>query len=220
MDNPTEGNYYQPYRPEDPAPAPPPRYYDGSQNFATLSLVMGILALVSLCCFPFISIPFAGLGILFSCLSKGKFSRPGPAKAGMAISTALLAILLTLGILVSVMVFSSPMGRSFFQDYMDLLTSDTITEQELYDFIEKYTGGISDYGSDSYSQPDIMTTAMMPMMIFLKTITIILTAVTVIQDILTPMETTSLSTRNQTPEQGTIIFKGFLSPRRFLQSFL
>ncbi len=154
MDNPTEGNYYQPYRPEDPAPAPPPRYYDGSQNFATLSLVMGILALVSLCCFPFISIPFAGLGILFSCLSKGKFSRPGPAKAGMAISTALLAILLTLGILVSVMVFSSPMGRSFFQDYMDLLTSDTITEQELYDFIEKYTGGISDYGSDSYSQPD------------------------------------------------------------------
>ena len=154
MDNPTEGNSYQPYRPEDPAPAPPPRYYDGSQNFATLSLVMGILALVSLCCFPFISIPFAGLGILFSCLSKGKFSRPGPAKAGMAISTALLAILLTLGILVSVMVFSSPMGRSFFQDYMDLLTSDTITEQELYDFIEKYTGGISDYGSDSYSQPD------------------------------------------------------------------
>ena len=66
----------------------------------------------------------------------------------------------------------------------------------------------------------IMTTAMMPMMIFLKTITIILTAVTVIQDILPPMETTSLSTRNQTPEQGTIIFKGFLSPRRFLQSFL
>lgn len=154
MDNPTEGNYYQPYRPEDPAPAPPPRYYDGNQNFATLSLVMGILALVSLCCFPFISIPFAGLGILFSCLSKGKFSRPGPAKAGMAISSALLAILLTLGILVSVMVFSSPMGRSFFQDYMDLLTSDTITEQDLYDFIEKYTDWTFDSGSDSYSQPD------------------------------------------------------------------
>ena len=91
MDNQTEGNYYQPYRPEDPAPAPPPRYYDGNQNFATLSLVMGILALVSLCCFPFISIPFAGLGILFSCLSKGRFSRPGPAKAGLAISSTLLA---------------------------------------------------------------------------------------------------------------------------------
>ena len=94
MDNQTEGNYYQPYRPEDPAPAPPPRYYDGNQNFATLSLVMGILALVSLCCFPFISIPFAGLGILFSCLSKGRFSRPGPAKAGLAISSTLLAILI------------------------------------------------------------------------------------------------------------------------------
>ena len=54
MDNPTEGNYYQPYNPEDPVPAPPPQYYNGNEGFATASLVMGILALVSLCCFPFI----------------------------------------------------------------------------------------------------------------------------------------------------------------------
>src|SRR5699024_4104828 len=112
MDNPTEGNYYQPYNPQDPAPAPPLRYYDGNQSFATLSLVMGILALVSMCCFPFISVPFAGLGILFSCLSKGKFARPGTAKAGMAISASLLAILLTAGIVISAMMFSSPTGRS------------------------------------------------------------------------------------------------------------
>ena len=154
MDNQTEGNYYQPYRPEDPAHAPPPRYYDGNQNFATLSLVMGILALVSLCCFPFISIPFAGLGILFSCLSKGRFSRPGPAKAGLAISSALLAILTALILVLCALAVSSPLGRSFLQDYMDLLTSDNITQQDLYNFIEKYTSEFSGSGSDSYSQPD------------------------------------------------------------------
>lgn len=154
MDNPTEGNYYQPYNPQDPAPAPPLRYYDGNQSFATLSLVMGILALVSMCCFPFISVPFAGLGILFSCLSKGKFTRPGTSKAGMAISASLLAILLTAGIVISAMLFSSPTGRSFIRDYIDLLTSDQITEQELYDFIDKYTGLFSDSGSGIYYEPD------------------------------------------------------------------
>ncbi len=154
MDNQTEGNYYQPYRPEDPAPAPSPRYYDGNQNFATLSLVMGILALVTLCCFPFISVPFAGLGILFSCLSKGRFSRPGPAKAGLAISSALLAILAALALVLFALVFSSPAGKSFFQDYMDLLTSDNLTEEDLYNFIEKYTNEFSGSGQDSYSQPD------------------------------------------------------------------
>lgn len=152
MDNQTEGNYYQPYRPEDPAPAPAPRYFEGNQSFATLSLVMGILALVSLCCFPFISVPFAGLGILFSCLSKGKFSRSGPAKAGMAISSALLSILIIVFLGLSVLVFSTPTGRSFFQDYMDLITSDRITEQDLYHFIEKYTGEFSGSGTDSDSQ--------------------------------------------------------------------
>ncbi len=154
MDNQTEGNYYQPYRPEDPAPAPPPRYYDGNQNFATLSLVMGILALVSLCCFPFISIPFAGLGILFSCLSKGRFSRPGPAKAGLAISSTLLAILIAVILVFSAIMIASPTGRNFLQDYMDLITSDRLTEQDLYNFIEKYTREFSGSGSDSYSQPD------------------------------------------------------------------
>ena len=155
MDNQTEGNYYQPYRPEDPAPAPPPRYYDGSQNFATLSLVMGILALVSLCCFPFISIPFAGLGILFSCLSKGRFSRPGPAKAGLAISSTLLAILIAVILVFSAIIIASPTGRNFLQDYMDLITSDRLTEQDLYNFIEKYTREFSGSDSDLYSQPEI-----------------------------------------------------------------
>ncbi|HJD30185.1 MAG TPA: DUF4190 domain-containing protein [Candidatus Blautia avicola] len=154
MDNQTEGNYYQPYRPEDPAPAPPPRYYDGNQNFATLSLVMGILALVSLCCFPFISIPFAGLGILFSCLSKGRFSRPGPAKAGLAISSTLLAILIAVILVFSAIMIASPTGRNFLQDYMDLITSDRLTEQDLYNFIEKYTREFSGSDSDLYSQPE------------------------------------------------------------------
>ena len=130
MDNPTEGNYYQPYNPEDPMPSPPPRYYDGNEGFATVSLVMGILALVSLCCFPFISIPFTGLGILFSCLSKGKHSRPGTAKAGMGISAALLAVLAAIVAAISVWVLSSPTGQSIIRDYMNLITSDTLTEQD------------------------------------------------------------------------------------------
>ena len=37
---------------------------------------------------------------------------------------------------------------------MDLLTSDNITQQDLYNFIEKYTSEFSGSGSDSYSQPD------------------------------------------------------------------
>lgn len=156
MDNPTEGNYYQLYNPEDPMPSPPPRYYDGNEGFATVSLVMGILALVSLCCFPFISIPFTGLGILFSCLSKGKHSRPGTAKAGMGISAALLAVLAAIVAAISVWVLSSPTGQSIIRDYMNLITSDTLTEQDIYEFIQKYTDEFSqfDSGSSSSGIPD------------------------------------------------------------------
>ena len=49
---------------------------------------------------------------------------------------------------------ASPTGRNFLQDYMDLITSDRLTEQDLYNFIEKYTREFSGSGSDSYFQPD------------------------------------------------------------------
>ena len=150
MDNQTEGNYYQPYRPEDPAPAPPPRYYDGNQNFATLSLVMGILALVSLCCFPFYIYSLRRTGHLIFLPFQRQISRPGPAKAGLAISSTLLAILIAVILVFSAIMIASPTGRNFLQDYMDLITSDRLTEQDLYNFIEKYTREFSGSGSDSY----------------------------------------------------------------------
>lgn len=74
MENPYNGNYYQPYTPT-PQQTPVPPVYDGNQTMASLSLVMGILALLSLCCMPFLLFIFAGLAILFSCLSKGQYAR-------------------------------------------------------------------------------------------------------------------------------------------------
>lgn len=53
MENPYNGNYYQPYTPT-PQQTPVPPVYDGNQTMASLSLVMGILALLSLCCMPFL----------------------------------------------------------------------------------------------------------------------------------------------------------------------
>ena len=57
MENPYNGNYYQPYTPT-PQQTPVPPVYDGNQTMASLSLVMGILALLSLCCMPFFTVHF------------------------------------------------------------------------------------------------------------------------------------------------------------------
>ena len=150
MENPYNGNYYQPYG-QDPGPNPyqdPLRpLQDGNPGMASASLIMGILALVTLCCFPFATLIFAGFAVIFSCLSKGAYTRPGTAKAGMAIGASLLAILTALVILVCALVFSTDRGREMLRDYMNLITSDTITQEDIYDFLEKY--GASGYESDS-----------------------------------------------------------------------
>lgn len=153
MDNPNEGNYYQPYSPQDPVPNPAPQYYDGNPGFATASLVMGILGLLSMCCFPLIALPFAGLGVLFSCLSKGKFTRPGTAKAGLAISASLLGILTAISIVACALVFSSPTAKNFLRDYVALFTSDYVTEQDIYEFLDKYTDQFSGSSQGDDSEP-------------------------------------------------------------------
>ena len=155
MDNQTEGNYYQPYRPEDPAPAPPPRYYDGNQNFATLSLVMGDPGAGFSMLFPFYIYSLRWTGhLIFLPFPKADFPVPEPAKAGLAISSTLLAILIAVILVFSAIMIASPTGRNFLQDYMDLITSDKLTEQDLYNFIEKYTREFSGSDSDLYSQPE------------------------------------------------------------------
>ncbi len=85
MENPYEGQNYRPYTPPvyQPEPEPDSRLYQGNPTFATISLVMGILSILSICCFFPAVFLFSSPGILFSCLSKGERSRPGNGKAGM-----------------------------------------------------------------------------------------------------------------------------------------
>lgn len=65
---------------------------DQKNNMATASLVMGILALVFLCCYG--GLLFGGLGILFALLSRTGDRFTGQARAGLILSV----IGLTLGI--------------------------------------------------------------------------------------------------------------------------
>lgn len=158
MENPYEGNYYQPYTPQS-QPTPVPPVYDGNHTMASLSLVMGILALLSLCCMPFVLFIFAGLAILFSCLSKGQYSRSGPAKAGMAIGSSCITLATVLIITICTLFFATDEGRSFMQDYFSIITSEYLTEEELYDFLDKYLygneGTMDDYNDyDNYDNYD------------------------------------------------------------------
>lgn len=145
MENPYEGQYYQPYTPQ---PEPEVQDYQGNTGFASASLVMSILAIVFACCFPPAILAFAGLGILFSCLSKGRYARPGAAKAGMAISVSCLAIFWAFILILFTMLLTTDKGQSFMRDYYTLITSPEVSQEDLYDFMYKYI-----YGNDEYSYP-------------------------------------------------------------------
>lgn len=133
---------YQPVPTQEPIP-PTPSLYQGNKNFATASLVMGILSLVFLCCAPPLLFIVAGLGILFSCLSKGQRARSGAAKAGLAISASTLAIMSAFLIFICIAFALSPEGTSFFNDYLHILTDDNVSDEELYDFLDQYLNNFS-----------------------------------------------------------------------------
>lgn len=154
MENLYEEHPYEPYTPQ-PEPEPISPVPEGNTSLATISLVMGILSILSLCCFPPAIFVFSGLGILFSCLSKGQHTRPGSAKAGMAICAGCLSILTALVIMVCAFFLSSDKGRMFLKDYMDLITSGEVTEEELSDFMEKYLPEYYDYDMDSFPDSTI-----------------------------------------------------------------
>lgn len=137
MDNPYEGNYYQSYKPVY-TPNPEMQIPDGNKSLATASLVMGILSILSLCCFPPFLFVLAGLAILFACLSKGHGKRLGPAKAGMTMGIIGLSLMTIMSIAVCAFLMTSELGRSFFTDYFNLITSPDTTEEDLYDFLDKY----------------------------------------------------------------------------------
>lgn len=151
MEHPYEENHFEPYQPKY-SPDPNLPVSEGSRAFATASLVMGILSILSVCCFPLLPFLFAGLGILFSCLSKGPHSRSGPAKAGMAVSSGSFAVMTALVITVCSLVLSSPTGRSFIRDYFNLLSSENPNQEDIYKFLDKYL--TEDELPDFYRTPE------------------------------------------------------------------
>lgn len=157
MENPYEGYHFQSYTPQSEQ-EPESSGYAGNTPLATVSLVMGILSILSVCCFPPALFIFSGLGILFSCLSKGEHTRPGTAKAGMAICTSCLVILTSAVIIVCSLFLSTDRGRSFLHDYMDLITSGELDEENLYDFMEKYFPDYYNYSGDSLLIPHLHIT--------------------------------------------------------------
>lgn len=156
MDNPNQENHFEPYNPQQYQqypPQPPINAYDGNNSFATASLVMGILALVSMCCAPPLTFVLGGLGMIFSCLSKGKYSRSGSAKAGMALSAGCTGIVTAFFLIILIVFTSTEKGNAFLNDYLNLLLSgDEVTSEEIYDFMDKYLNG--DGSSDDYNDND------------------------------------------------------------------
>ena len=68
MENPYEGQNYRPYTPPpvyEPESAPNSSVYQGNATFATLSLVMGILSILSICCFSLWFLSFRGWAFFF-----------------------------------------------------------------------------------------------------------------------------------------------------------
>ena len=131
---------------------------------------MGILSLVSMCCFPPLALLFGGLGLLFGIISKGTYARPGNAKAGMALSSAGIAIVAAIVLFFTSTMLSTSEGRTFFSQYLHILTHpEEYTEDDIYDFLQDYlyrnanpgsgsgSGITSPYGQDDdhdYEDPD------------------------------------------------------------------
>ncbi|WP_302416328.1 DUF4190 domain-containing protein [Blautia marasmi] len=152
-------------------PEPPAEHiYEGSPGFASAALTMGILSLVSMCCFPPLALLFGGLGLLFGIISKGTYARPGNAKAGMALSSAGIAIVAAIVLFFTSTMLSTSEGRTFFSQYLHILTHpEEYTEDDIYDFLQDYlyrnanpgsgsgSGITSPYGQDDdhdYEDPD------------------------------------------------------------------
>lgn len=76
---------YQPVMPETSSKQP-------SNNMATASMVLGIIALVTFCCY-YTVLPLGGLAILFGILSRPEGAFAGQAKAGMIMGTIAIVLM-------------------------------------------------------------------------------------------------------------------------------
>ena len=150
MENPYEGQNYRPYTPPVYQPEPEPesdsRLYQGNPTFATISLVMGILSILSICCFFLLFFCFPAWGFCFpvyqreNAAVRQRKSRCGNCSSCLVISAALL-------IFFSFFLFSAK-GQRFLSDYYHLITSEDLTEEELYNFIYKYMYGEDGFGGE------------------------------------------------------------------------
>lgn len=108
---------------------------------------MGILSILSICCFFPCCFSVFRPGDSVSCLSKGRTQPSGNGKAGVAICSSCLVISAALLIfLFSFFLF--PQGQRFLSDYYHLITSEDLTEEELYNFIYKYMYGEDGFGGE------------------------------------------------------------------------
>ena len=158
MNNPYDENNQQMGYGQEPSqgpviyPEPPAEHiYQGSPGFASASLSMGILSLVSMCCFPPLALLFGGLGILFGVISKGTYARPGNAKAGMALSSAGIAIVAAIILFFASTMLSTVEGRTFVSQYLHILTHpEQYTEDDIYNFLQDYLYRNTNPGGGSY----------------------------------------------------------------------
>ena len=155
MENPYEGQNYRPYTPPpvyEPESAPNSSVYQGNATFATLSLVMGILSILSICCFFPMVFVFSGLGILFSCLSKGEHRRPGNAKAGMAICVSCLTIFTAL---VKADLYNFIYKYMYGEDFLPYPDTDSYDTPNGYDNYDNYDDYFNDDGGYDFYDGDL-----------------------------------------------------------------
>lgn len=89
-----------------------------SSGMATVSLILGILSLVSLCLIP-ISVFFGALSVIFALLSKGgEYKLPGNSKAGIILSVAGVLLSFIFTVLVAIAAFGM-YNATEFQDIIN-----------------------------------------------------------------------------------------------------
>lgn len=129
-------------QPNDPAP---------SSGMASAALILGIVSIVTSCCF-YISIPLGALAILFAILSKDP-SRPYLSQARSGLVLAIIGmgatvLLLILAFVANVTYLGDSELREQIEDYMEFYDhdSDAPQEGEPSDSFEYFRG----YGDDGY----------------------------------------------------------------------
>lgn len=150
--------YGNPYQSQPEYQTPPPQSQPNqSFGMATASLILGIVCLITTCCF-YICIPLGALSIILAILSRGsteKISSQGKTGIGLSIGGICLTILLTIAVFF--IQLGSDTFRSQMQEYMDYYYGrDAYDSDDLDDWLddlEDYQGNYEDYYRDYDQTP-------------------------------------------------------------------